>query len=132
MKLSQEQENLLKFVPSVEVRAKIRMASHVMTAKAKRVMTLKGVIRGRGNKMINHMSLDHLLTLMDHLVLPRNKLSETAMGFLFLFIMTKAIESTCVGGFRPRRMAATNVHGLRPIVISSTNQRMKGRMRFSL
>ena len=115
-----------------EVRAKIRMASQMMTVKAERVMTLKGVTRGRGNKILNHMFLDHLLLLRDHLVLPRIKLSETAMGFLFLFSMTKAIESTCVGGFRPRRMAATNVHGLRPIVISSINQRMKGRMRFSL
>ena len=111
-------------------KAKIE-ASQKMTAKAKRVIQ-KVIIRGRGNKKINHMFLDHLLLNRDHLVLPRNKLSETAMGFLFLFSMTKAIELTCVGGFRPRRMAATDVHGLRPIVISYINQRMKGRMRFSL
>jgi hypothetical protein len=111
-------------------RAKIK-ASQKMTAKAKRVIQ-KVIIRGRGNKKINHLFLLHLLLLRDHLVLPKYELSETAMGFPFPSTMTKATESTCVGGFRPRRMAATNVHGLRPIVISSINQRMKGRMRFSL
>ena len=113
-----------------ERRAKIR-ASHMMTAKVKRVIQ-KVIIRGRGNKKINHLFLHHPLLLRDHLVLTKYELSETAMGFPFPFTMTKATESTCVGGFRPRRMAATNVHGLRPIVISSINQRMKGRMRYSL
>ena len=43
-----------------ERRAKIR-ASHVMTAKVKRVKTLKGVTRGRDNMKINHLFQHHQL-----------------------------------------------------------------------
>ena len=53
------------------VRAKVKMASHMMTAKVKGVMTLKEVTRGRGNQMFNNTFLDHPLLLRDHLVLPK-------------------------------------------------------------
>jgi hypothetical protein len=52
-------------------RAKVKMANHMMTAKEKGVMTLKGVTRGRGDQMFRNMFLDHLLLLRGHLVLPR-------------------------------------------------------------
>ena len=52
-------------------RAKVKLASHMMTAKVEKVMTLKEVTRGRGNQILSNMFLDHPLLLRDHLVLPK-------------------------------------------------------------
>ena len=120
-------------------RARIRMGKLVERERMKKVMSKESLPRVRG-KMIdnnhenghNKMCRIHPLPPVAIFVLLGKRSREIPVECRFRSLTTRAIESTCVGGSRLQRMAVTNVLGVRQNATSSTNQRMKGRMKSSL